>query len=82
MVAPTILVSDVHMPNLDVAVLCRTFRELSHGRPTRIALVLGTTGDELQIRLDEVKPDTFVPKMAGTASVVQRVLEMWDAMNE
>jgi len=79
--APTILVSDVHMPQLDVAVLCRTFRELSQGRPIRIVLVSATTGDELQARLDEVKPDAFVSKMSGTAAVVTSVLELWTALN-
>lgn len=79
--APTILVSDVHMPNLDVGVLCRTFRELSKDRQTRIVLVSSTVGDELQSRLDEVKPDAFVSKMAGTATVSARVMEIWDALN-
>ncbi len=79
--APTILVSDVHMPNLDVGVLCRTFRELAKDRPIRVVLVSSTVGDELQSRLDEVKPDAFVSKMAGTATVAARVIEIWDALN-
>jgi CheY-like chemotaxis protein len=78
---PTILVSDVHMPCLDVGILCRTFRELSQGRPIRVVLVSATTGDELEGRLEEVKPDAFVSKMSGTATVVARVLEMWDELN-
>jgi len=79
--APTILVSDVHMPNLDVGILCRNFRVLSEGRPTRVVLVSATTGEELQGRLDEVKPDAFVSKMSGTATVIARVIEIWDALN-
>jgi PleD family two-component response regulator len=79
--APTILVSDIHMPDLDVAVLCSTFRELSRGRPTRTVLVSSMTGDELQARIDEVKPDGFVSKMSGSAAVVARVLEMWNELN-
>jgi CheY-like chemotaxis protein len=79
--APTMLVSDVHMPNLDVTVLCRTFRELSQGKPIRIVLVSATTGPELQARLDEIKPDAFVSKMTGTAPVMSRVLALWDALN-
>ena len=78
--APTILVSDIHMPKLDVGVLCRIFREVSQGRPSRIVLVSGTSGDELQTKLDEVRPDAFVSKMSGTATVVTRVLEIWDAL--
>jgi two-component system, cell cycle response regulator DivK len=79
--APTVLVSDVHMPNLDVGVLCRSFRELSQGRPTLVVLVSGTTGAELEARLDEIKPDAFLPKMTGTAPVIDRVLELWDALH-
>jgi PleD family two-component response regulator len=78
---PTILVSDVHMPSLDVGVLCRTFRELSVGRPIRVVLMSSTTGDELEARLREVKPDAFVSKMSGAATVVERVLEMWADLN-
>jgi len=79
--APTILVSDVHMPNLDVGVLCRTFRALAQGSSCRVVLVSATSGDELDNRLQEVKPDAFVSKMSGTATVVARVLEMWDELN-
>ena len=79
--SPTVLVSDVHMPNLDVTVLCRTFRDLFRGRPTLVVLVSGTTGAELETRLDEIKPDAFVPKMAGTAAVIKRVIELWDSLN-
>lgn len=78
---PTILVSDVHMPNLDVGVLCRTFREISVGRPIRILLVSAMTGDELEGRLREVKPDAFVSKMSGANTVVERVLEMSAELN-
>lgn len=79
--APTILVSDVHMPDLDVGVLCRTFRELSKGRPVRVVLVSSTTGEELDSRLKEVKPDAFVSKMSGTGTVVARVRTIWDELN-
>ena len=78
---PTVVISDVHMPDLDVTVLCRTFRELSRGRPTLTVLVSGTTGPELEARLDEIRPDAFVPKMTGTAPVVRRVLALWDALH-
>jgi CheY-like chemotaxis protein len=78
---PTILVSDVHMPDLDVGVLCRTFRELSGSRAIRVVLMSSTTGEELEARLREVKPDAFVSKMSGAATVVERILEMWDELN-
>lgn len=75
--APTILVSDVHMPNLDVGILCRRFRELSQGRAIRIVLISSMTGDELKARLEEIKPDAFVPKMAGAVTVADRVAQLW-----
>jgi CheY-like chemotaxis protein len=74
---PCMLISDVHMPDLDVGLLCRTFRANSDRRRRMVVLVSGTTGEELESRLDEVKPDAFVPKMAGTGPVVERVLALW-----
>jgi PleD family two-component response regulator len=79
--SPTVLVSDVHMPNLDVAVLCRTFRELSQGRPILTVLVSATTGPELEARLEQVKPDAFVAKMTGTGPVITKIVALWDALN-
>jgi CheY-like chemotaxis protein len=75
--APTTLVSDVHMPNLDVGILCRKFRELSQGRAIRIVLISSMAGDEVKARLEEIKPDAFVPKTAGAATVADRVAELW-----
>lgn len=74
---PCLLVSDVHMPSLDVTLLCQTFRGMSRGRPSLVVLVSGTTGQALQSRLEEIKPDAFVPKMAGTSVVVEHVLRLW-----
>lgn len=74
---PSVLVSDVHMPELDVGVLSRNFRALSRERPTILVLISGTSGVELELRLDEVKPDAFVSKMAGTSSVVDCVMKLW-----
>lgn len=74
---PSILVSDVHMPDLDVGVLTRNFRALSRPRPVLVVLVSGTTGAELEARLSEVKPDGFVSKSAGTAPVVDCVMKLW-----
>ncbi len=74
---PSILISDVHMPALDVGVLCRNFRVLSRPRPVLVILVSGTTGEELESRLAEVKPDAFVSKASGTAPVVECVMKLW-----
>ena len=71
--APDILVSDVHMPNLDVAELCRRFRADSGDRRTAVILVSGRAEAELRERLGDVKPDAFVAKLAGAIAVVTRV---------
>jgi PleD family two-component response regulator len=76
---PCLLVSDVQMPNLDVTLLCQTFRGLSRGKRSLVVLVSGTTGPALQSRLEQIKPDAFFPKMAGTAVVVENVLQLWRA---
>lgn len=74
---PCVLVSDVYMPNLDLALICRTFRESSSERCGLIVLVSGSSGETLNVLLDSVGPDAFVPKMAGTNAVVDKVLEIW-----
>jgi CheY-like chemotaxis protein len=70
---PDVLVSDVHMPNLDVAELCHRFRDDSGGRRTAVILVSGRTEEELCERISEIKPDAFVSKLAGAVAVVTRV---------
>jgi CheY-like chemotaxis protein len=75
---PSILVSDVYMPNLDLTRLCRLFRDQCEGRCGLIVLVSGSSGETLDLLLDAVRPDAFVPKMSGTGQVVDRVLELWN----
>jgi CheY-like chemotaxis protein/HPt (histidine-containing phosphotransfer) domain-containing protein len=71
--SPAVLVSDVHMPNLDVADLCRRFRAAAGDRRVAVILVSGRTEAELRERLSEIKPDAFVSKLAGAVAVVARV---------
>jgi CheY-like chemotaxis protein len=71
--APDILVSDVHMPALDVAELCRRFRASATDRRTAVVLVSGRSAAEVRERLDEIKPDVFVSKLAGAVAVLDRV---------
>ena len=70
---PDVLVSDVHMPALDVAELCRRFRSSSGTRRTAVVLVSGRSAVELRERLEEIKPDVFVSKLAGAVAVLDRV---------
>ncbi len=71
--APDVLVSDVHMPNIDVAELCRRFRADAGDRRTALILVSGRAETELRDRLSDIKPDAFVSKLAGAVAVVTRV---------
>ena len=71
--SPNVLVSDIHMPNLDVAELCRRFRADTADRRTAVILVSGRAESELRDRLADIKPDAFVSKLAGAAAVVTRV---------
>jgi CheY-like chemotaxis protein len=71
--APDVLVSDVHMPNIDVAELCRRFRADAGDRRTAVILVSGRSEAELRERLDEINPDAFVSKLSGAVAVVTRV---------
>jgi two-component system, chemotaxis family, chemotaxis protein CheY len=74
---PSILVSDVYMPDLDVGVLCRNFRILARDRPHLVVLVSSSSGPDLETRVSEVKPDGFVSKMSGTAPVLDCVMKLW-----
>jgi CheY-like chemotaxis protein len=68
--SPTVLVSDVHMPNLDIVELCRRFRQTGSGRKSFVVLVSARTEAEVRDRLTEIKPDAFVSKLSGAAEVV------------
>jgi PleD family two-component response regulator len=75
--APSILVSDVVMPEVEVELLAQVFRGLNRGKPSLLALVSGTTGDVLNARLKHITYDVFVSKMEGAAKVVEKVVSTW-----
>jgi CheY-like chemotaxis protein len=74
--APDVLVSDVHMPVLDVAELCQRFRASAGDRRSAVVLVSGRSEDEVSERVTEIKPDLFVSKLAGAVAVVTSVNAM------
>ncbi len=71
--APNVLVSDVHMPALDVVDLCQRFRASAGDRRAAVVLVSGRSEAEVAERLAEIAPDLFVSKLAGAAAVVTSV---------
>jgi len=73
---PSILVSDVHMPGLDLPELCSRFRTATQSRRTGIILVSAHSDAELQDSLRVTGADDFVPKCAGASAVVERVLAL------
>jgi CheY-like chemotaxis protein len=78
--APAVLVSDVQMPNFDVAELCRRFREGTRGQPTAVLLISGRSEDELRDCLGAIRPEAFVSKLAGADAVVSRVAALFQEL--
>ncbi len=77
---PHILISDVFMPDVEVEVVSRAFRDLSHGARSLLVLISGASGEELRGRLKEVKPDVFLPKKVGVSEVVARTIAEWNKL--
>jgi len=75
--APAVLVADVQMPNLDVAELCKRFREVMHSQPTAVLLISGRSEAELRDRLGAIQHEAFVSKLAGADVVVNRVATLF-----
>ena len=78
--APAVLVADVQMPSLDVAELCRRFREATRGQRTAVLLISGRSEAELRDRLDAIRPEAFVCKLAGADVVVSRVATLFQGL--
>jgi CheY-like chemotaxis protein/HPt (histidine-containing phosphotransfer) domain-containing protein len=76
--SPAVLVADVQMPNLDVAELCLRFREGAKAQRSAILLISGRSEAELRDRLDAIRPEAFVSKLAGADVVVSRVATLFE----
>jgi CheY-like chemotaxis protein len=70
---PSVLVSDVCMPNLDLLGLCRHVRAAARGRPTAVLLVSAHSEGELRDVLAATGADAFIEKRHGAASVAAKV---------
>jgi len=71
--APNLLVTDVHMPGIEVAEVCKLFRDSAKHRKVAIVLVSGRSESELRDRVEAIHADGFVSKLAGTGAVVAKV---------
>jgi CheY-like chemotaxis protein len=78
--SPTVLVTDVQMPDLDVAELCRRFRKETRAQRSAVLLISGRSQAELRNLLDAIRPDAFVPKSAGADVVVSRVATVFQGL--
>jgi CheY-like chemotaxis protein len=80
--SPAVLVADVQMPNLDVAELCQRFREVTRGQRTAVLLISGRSEAELRDRLDAIRPEAFVSKLAGADVVVSRAATLFEGFRQ
>jgi CheY-like chemotaxis protein/HPt (histidine-containing phosphotransfer) domain-containing protein len=80
--SPAVLVADVQMPSLDVAELCRRFREATRGQRSAVLLISGRSEAELRDRLDAIRPEAFVSKLAGADVVVSRVATLFQGLQQ
>jgi CheY-like chemotaxis protein len=78
--SPSVLVTDVQMPDVDVTELCRRFRKETRARRSAVLLISGRSQAELRNLLDAIRPDAFVPKMAGADVVVSRVATVFQGL--
>jgi len=64
--------SDVNMPDLDCALVCRRVREVAPR--ARVVLVSGLGEDVLARECQRVRADGYVPRERGLSAVLERVL--------
>lgn len=69
---PALVVTDVHMPGVDLATLCTAMRSASRA-PMIIMLVSGKADEELALLCREVGADGYASKQAGTGAIVNRL---------
>ena len=67
-----LVLSDVHMPDLDCALVCRRSREVAPR--ARVVLISGLAEDALARECRRVSADGYVPRERGLSAVVERVI--------
>ncbi len=79
---PSVLVSDVCMPNIDLLGLCRQLRAATHGKPSAVLLVSAHPETEVGDLLCTVGADAFIEKRRGALSVAAKVEALCRSMGE
>lgn len=70
---PSVLVSDVCMPAIDLLELSRQVRAVGRGRPTAVLLVSAHAKEEVSDVVAAVGAEAFIEKRHGAASVAAKV---------
>jgi CheY-like chemotaxis protein len=68
---PDLVLSDVDMPELDCAIVCRRVREPP---PTRIVLISGLAEDVLARECRRLRADGYITRDRGLTAVLERVI--------
>jgi len=70
---PDLVLSDVHMPDLDCAHVCRRAREV---RRARVLLISGLAEEVLARECQRLSADGYIPRARGLTAVLERVIEL------
>jgi CheY-like chemotaxis protein len=70
---PSILVSDVCMPNFDLLGLCRQVRAAAQGKPTAVLLVSAHSEAEVRDVIAATGAEAFIEKRQGAVTVAAKV---------
>ena len=73
---PSVLVTDVRMPNIDLYELCSRFRAAAGERRTAILLFSANSEDAMGDILALTAADAFMEKLHGAAAVAARVEQL------
>ncbi len=79
---PSLLVTDVRMPNIDIYDLCSRFRAAAGERRTAILLFSAQSEESMGDILALTGADAFMEKLHGAAAVAARVEELCASIAE
>ena len=73
---PSLLVTDVRMPNIDLFDLCERFRAAAGSQSTAVLLFSANSEHSMGDIVAAVRADAFMEKHHGAAAVADRVAEL------